>query len=243
MYADPKKYVSQVDDIWFKSKDGTKLNGWWLRSASKVSKGTIVFFHGNAQNISSHFLNLAWIANYDYNVFIFDYRGFGKSKGSPDQRGINKDALSALEEGFKLHSSITPKGKFIVYGQSLSGIISMRSIIDFKNKDKIDLVVQDSTFMSYKKIAYDKLKGNWLSFVFSPLAFVLVSDEYASDVALKKIKNPMLVIIGLDDKHVNPKFGKEIFNESRSKKKWLWKIEDWAHVDVFVTHGGGVGGL
>lgn len=235
-YADPEKYVSKLENIWFNSKDATELNGWWMPAAIKP-KGSIVFFHGNAQNISAHFLNLVWITQYGYNVFIFDYRGYGQSDGVPNQRGVHQDALAGLNEGWKLHQKVVPYGKFIVYGQSLGGIISLRAIPDFEQNNKIDLIVQDSTYLSYQKMGFDKLSDSWLTFLFSPLGYVIVSDEYASDKVLKDIKNPLLVIVGEKDRVVPAKFGKEIYKKSVSKKKWIWKIEDGDHIDVFASHG------
>jgi fermentation-respiration switch protein FrsA (DUF1100 family) len=235
-YANPEQFVLKVEDIWFKSSDGTELNGWWMPSTIVKPLGSIVFFHGNAQNISSHFINLAWITHVGYNVFIFDYRGYGLSDGVPSQQGVYDDAIAGLDQGYELHQKNIPNGKFIVYGQSLGGVISLRAIPDFKFQDKIDLIVQDSTFMNYKMIAFDKLTDHWLSFIFSPLAFVLVSNEYASDDVVKKIHQPVLVIVGKKDRHVNPKFGKKIYKEVSSKKKWIWKINDGDHIDVFAKH-------
>ncbi len=236
-YFPVKKYVTHVEDIWFNSKDGTKLNGWWMPSVTFAPKGTIVFFHGNAENISSHFLNLAWITHEGYNVFIFDYRGYGASEGKPNQTLIHEDALAALEIGYELYLKSSPEGKFIVYGQSLGGAISMRAINDYKFKDKISLIVQDCAYLSYQDIAFDKLKNHWLTFLISPLAFILVSDEYAADKTINNIRNPLLVIVGLKDQIVPAKFGKEIYKHSKSPLKWIWEIKDGVHSDVFAYHG------
>ncbi len=235
-YLDPRKFVDAVDNIWFQSQDGTRLNGWWMPSKKFAPRGTIVFFHGNAQNISTHFLNLAWITNEGYNVFIFDYRGYGASEGSPSQKEVNEDSLAALDKGWELHQKTSPKEKFIVYGQSLGGVISLRATSEWKKKNEIDLLVQDSTFMSYKDIAFDKLTDHWITFLISPLAFVLVSDAYASDKVIKKVKVPLLVISGTDDFVVPLKFSEEIYSASKSKKKIFWKIKDGIHGDVFAYH-------
>lgn len=235
-YVDPQRFVLKLDNIWFKSKDGTELNGWWMPSTIQKSKGSIVFFHGNAQNISAHFLNLAWITHAGYNLFIFDYRGYGQSDGYSSQRGIHQDALSALRKGWELHQKNNPQGQFIVYGQSLGGIISLRAIPDFEQNQKIDLIVQDSTYLSYKEIASRKLAEHWYSFVFAPLGFVVVSDEYASYKTFNQINNPLLVIVGHKDRVVPPKLGIELYNKSNSKKKWIWNINNGEHIDVFVNH-------
>ncbi len=198
------------------------------------SKGTIVFFHGNAENLSSHFLNLAWITHEGYNLFIFDYRGYGASEGSVNQKGIYEDSFAALEKGHDLHLKTSPQGKFIVYGQSLGGIVSLRALADWQYTNKVNLIVQDSTFTSYQDIAFDKLKGFWLTFLISPLAYVLVSDEFASDKIISKIKNPLLVISGEKDFVVPFKFSQELYKNSKSERKWFWEIKDGRHSDVFA---------
>jgi len=232
-YSDPKQFQIKYDDIDFKSTDGTQLHGWYLHRSDKKkkSKGLIIFFHGNAQNITAHYLNLAWITKKGYDVFAFDYRGYGLSKGMPNQQGTNKDALAALNYA---HARFKKDGheKFIVYGQSLGGVISLRALQDFKHREDIDLLVQDSTFMSYQKIAFDKLSHAGIFMILSPLAYGLVTDEFGSSRYAPKFKRPTLVIHGTDDFVIPFKFGEEIF-ETLETKKWFWKVEKGRHIDVF----------
>lgn len=230
-YLDPAQFKMKYQDITFTSKDGTELHGWFFPSTQKP-KGTIVQFHGNAQNISTHFLTLAWITREGYNVFIFDYRGYWKSKGTPNQKGVYEDALAALAKGRELNQK-NGNGQFIVYGQSLGGIISLRALADYPYVNEVDLIVQDSTFSSYQDIAFNRLAAHWFLVPFSPLAYLLVSDEYASDEVFDKIRRPVLVVLGQKDPIIPQKFGKKIFKGVGSDKKWLWKIPDGGHIDIF----------
>jgi fermentation-respiration switch protein FrsA (DUF1100 family) len=236
-YVNPTAFKLDYQDIYFDSMDGTKLHGWFFPAKGEVAKGTIVQFHGNAQNLSSHFFSLIWLVSEGYNLFTFDYRGYGKSEGTPNQKGIYLDALAALEKGDELNQE-WGKGKLIIYGQSLGGAISLRAIPDSKVEPRMDLVVMDSTFSSYKEIAFNKLASRWFLLPISPLAFVLVSDEYSSKKVFDRIKRPTLVIVGEQDAIVPPKFGKEIYKGVASKKKWLWKVPNGAHTDVY-HHGKG----
>lgn len=233
-FFSPEQFKLTYKDIYFESLDGTKLHSWFFPVTGKA-KGTIILFHGNAQNLSTHFMNLAWIIKQGYNLFIFDYRGYGKSEGEPDQKGIYEDALAALGKGRELNLT-HGGGLYIVYGQSLGGIISMRALADYKDISAVDLIVQDSTFSSYKKIAFDRMTSRWFLYPLSPLAYLTVSDEYASDKIIHCIKNPTLVIVGQKDPVIPQSFGKQIFKEIGSKKKWLWKLPEGVHIDVF--HGG-----
>jgi uncharacterized protein len=87
------KYAPQ--DIFFKSLDGVSLHGWHFRARNE--KGAVLICHGNAENISTHAKLDLWLVDAGYSVFIFDYRGFGRSEGTPDIRGVHRDAEAALE--------------------------------------------------------------------------------------------------------------------------------------------------
>ncbi len=231
-FVDPKQFKLKYENVFFKSKDGVQLHGWFFRSKTNKSKGTIIQFHGNAQNISTHFFSLIWLIDHGYNFFTFDYRGYGKSDGKPSQAGLYQDALAALEIGHELNE-LNGKGKFIVYGQSTGGAVALRALPDSKHYNDISLIVMDSAFASYKDIAFDKLKSVWFLWPISPLAFVLVSDEYAADEVFDKITKPTLVIVGMKDTVVPAKFGKEIYKGVKTKDKWLWKLPNGSHIDAY----------
>lgn len=229
-FTRPEQFKLGHEEVWFNSKDGTKLHGWYFPTTAKVSKGTIIQFHGNAENISTHFYSLIWVINEGYNLFTWDYRGYGKSEGLPSQEGIYHDSLAALAKGRELHSG---GGQLIIYGQSLGGVISIRALPDFEFAKDINLLVHDSSFISYQDVAFKVLKSRWFLWPLSPLAFVLVSDKYASDEVLKKIYWPTLVIVGEKDPIISSDFGKETYKNIPSSRKWLWELPDGRHIDVF----------
>lgn len=233
-YFDPAQQKLAFEDVWFSSKDGTKLHGWVFPAQGKV-KGTIVHFHGNAENISSHFLNLVWTTQQGYHYFIFDYRGYGKSPGSPGQASVNEDALAALAKADEIRST-RGGGQLIVYGQSLGSVISARAVSEF-DQSRISLLVQDSPFYSYKKIAFDRLTDVWFLIPFSPLGFVLVSDEYASWTVLEKLTVPTLVITGEADTITPPLYGRYIYKHVGAAKKWWWKTKA-KHINVYFIENG-----
>lgn len=237
LYNKPEQFKIDYENIFFPSLDETKLHGWYLYSndKKKAPKGTIIFFHGNAQNLSSHFLNLAWMTKKGYDVFIFDYRGYGLSDGSPNQKNVYKDALAGLYKGYEFFKKRKAE-RLIFYGQSLGGAILGRALVDFPHYKEGSLVVLDSTFMSYKKIAFDKAVNLWPTFLISPLAFVLFSDEYASTPSIPKIEIPTLVIHGVKDQVVPHKFGQGLYEALTVMEKEMWSIEDGLHTDVFFRH-------
>lgn len=231
-FVDPAQFKLKYEDVYFTSKDGTKLHGWFFPANTDKPKGTIVQFHGNAQNISTHFFSLIWMVEKGYNLFTFDYRGYAKSKGKPSQAGIYLDALAAFDKAWEFHEKSKAE-KFVIYGQSIGGAISLRAIPDWEKYQKVSLMVMDSAFSSYQDIAFDKLRNSWLLLPISPLAFILVSDEYEADEVFQKITRPTLVIVGQKDHIVPQKFGKKIYKKIASEKKDLWKLPEGSHIEAY----------
>ena len=93
---DPDIQSHAPEDVRFKSADGVSLYGWYFR-ARGPERGTILVCHGNVENMSTHVKLDLWLIDAGYNLFIFDYRGYGNSEGEPDVTGINRDAEAALE--------------------------------------------------------------------------------------------------------------------------------------------------
>lgn len=234
-YADPAQYQLKYEDVYFHSRDGVKLHGWFFPAQGKA-KGTVVHFHGNAQNLSSHFFSLVWLPAQGYNYFIFDYRGYGASEGSPTQATIHLDALSAIDKADELRKT-HGGGKLVVYGQSLGSVISARAVSDY-DQSKIALLVQDSPFYSYKMIAFDRLIDVWFLIPLAPLGFALVSDEYASWPVLQKIKVPTLIITGDKDEITPSRYGRTIFKHIGASQKWWWRSPDAAHINAFFVEDG-----
>jgi alpha-beta hydrolase superfamily lysophospholipase len=117
------------EDIWFKASDGVNLHGWFFNGGPKAT-GTVLVLHGNAENLSTHVNSVLWLVKEGFNLFIFDYRGYGKSEGSPGINGVHLDAEAALKT---LLTMPRAGGKqIIVLGQSIGGAASIRRI-SYKN--------------------------------------------------------------------------------------------------------------
>ena len=235
-FADPKDYGITYESFSFKTEDGIKLNAWILhQSLRKTSKGTVLFFHGNAENLTSHWRHLGWMTEQGYDVFIFDYRGYGDSDGKPTPAGLHKDALAALKEAYAWH--LLNRGReFIVYAQSLGGTVALDALPDFPNKNRISLIVADSTFASYTKVGADKLASSWITWPLIPLAYVLLDNSRAPENKIKFLSPvPLLVIHGTNDTIVPMKFGEDIFARA-NEPKTFWTIENGRHGDAFLSN-------
>ena len=231
-YFDPKKFNLIPKDIWFQTEDGEKIHAWLFESARKPALGTILFFHGNAENLSSHFIHLTWLPVEGYNFLIFDYPGYGLSSGKASQKGRVQAGRAAMDW---LHQ-YDPQ-PLIIYGQSLGGAIAQRVVLDKKDQVPIKGVILDSTFNSYQGIARKKLSLSWITWILQPLTYVLISDKWKASGLEKISPIPVLVIHGKDDHVVEPEMGERLF-EKLNEPKQIWRIDGGQHTDVFWSHQG-----
>lgn len=239
VYFTPDKLnYKNFEEVYFSSGKNEKLHGWYIK-AKQPAENLILHFHGNAQNITAHFFQVFWMHKYKTDSIVFDYRGFGKSTGKPDAAGTYDDALAALRFAYEKFQSGNYK-RFIVFAQSLGGIIASRAVVDFEEAHEIDLFLLDSTFNSYQNIAFDKLTDQWITILFSPLAYVLVSDKWASKPVLKKFKvKKTLVTHGTKDRIIPLKFGEQIFKELQENNlaSEMKVIPNGIHTDIFFRDG------
>ncbi|MBX3039790.1 MAG: alpha/beta hydrolase [Bdellovibrionaceae bacterium] len=230
-FFDPAKVGLLKEEVEFKIDSGETIHAWWFLSPQKKIKGTFVFFHGNAENLTSHFANLLWLPQAGYNYLIFDYPGYGRSTGRPNPQGNLKAGIAAVDWVAKNKDS----GPLIIYGQSLGGNVALRTVLEIKERQPIRAVIIDSSFPSYQKIAARKLSHFWLTWIFQPLAYVLMSDTYAPKEIDRISPIPLLVIHGQQDIQVEPEFGDEIYRQAKEPKE-LWKIQDGFHGSTFWRH-------
>jgi fermentation-respiration switch protein FrsA (DUF1100 family) len=216
----PGQVQLKYEDIQFSDESGNSLSGWWIPASTKEVKGTFIFFHGNAENMSTHFLSMKWLPEQGYNYFIFDYPGYGKStSGHAAIKWVHKNKDS---------------NPLIIYGNSLGGIVALRAAIDLKKDVPILAFIADDTFSSYRRVARVKLSRHWLTWLFQPLAYVVLSDKWAPDPKdLSPI--PLLVIHGDSDNTVETVNGKKLFAEAAEPKEF-WLKKDGVHGDTFWRH-------
>lgn len=228
-YDSPKRLGLHFESVSFKSKDGTRLTGWFIPASgymdSRKAKGTVIHYHGNAQNLSAHWRFAEWLPSYGYNLFVFDYRGYGLSEGTPDAKGVFEDSNSALDY-VRSRQDVNPE-KLVLFGQSLGGANAI-AVVGAGNSRGVKAVVIDSTFYSYSSIASDKLPlfGSFMDDTFSP-------DRYIENVS----PIPLLLIHGTADTVVSFKHSIKLFSKAKEPKK-LILIESGVHIEAFTPRFG-----
>ncbi|HMV79752.1 MAG TPA: alpha/beta hydrolase [Leptospiraceae bacterium] len=227
-YYTPEQMGFRKTETVFKAADGTDLYYWFIHSYSKEVKGNILQLHGNGQNMTAHFLTLAWLANNGYNLYTYDYRGYWKSGGKPDPEDIHNDTVAFIDRVNE--ECIKRKEKLILYGQSLGGAILMRAVPDLKKKENVSLVIIDGGFPSYRKTAR-QIGAKTLTYPIAYIASLFISDSYSPENYIEKISPiPMIIIHGDEDDTVPFENGKEIFRLAKDPKQF-WEIKGGGHVN------------
>ncbi|QSI33141.1 alpha/beta fold hydrolase [Variovorax sp. RKNM96] len=212
-YETPDALGLRYESVQFQSADGTRLTGWFIpavgRQNPKNAKGTVVHFHGNAQNMSTHWRFVAWLPKQDYNVFVFDYRGYGESEGKPEPKGVFEDSSAALNY-VRSRGDVDPQRLF-VFGQSLGGTNAIAAV-GSGNRAGVKAAAIESTFYSYASIANDKLSG----------AGLLVSDDYAASKYVAAISPiPLLLIHGTADGVIPHAHSQRLLTDARAPKRLI----------------------
>jgi fermentation-respiration switch protein FrsA (DUF1100 family) len=217
--ATPATWGCKFENIDFKSADGTPLHGWWIPKRGAETKGTVVFSHGNAGSIGHHLGFAVWLVEAGYNVVMYDYRGFGKSGGRVDRRGMVDDVKAAF--AYTATRRDLNAGRLISYGHSLGGAKSVAALGESPVKG-LRAVVIDGAFASYQAMA--RIIGG-------RLGESLVTDELApKDFVGKLSPVPLLVVHGAHDEVVPVSQGLELFKTARQPKT-LFEVEDGRHGD------------
>lgn len=221
----------KYEEVFFASRDGTRLAGWFVPAAgvadARQARGTVIHFHGNAQNISAHWSFVDWLPQRGFNVLVFDYRGYGKSEGKPGIKGVFEDSNAAIDY-VRSRQDIDPS-RLLVLGQSLGGTNAIAAV-GSGNRAGVRAVAIESTFFSYSSIANDKLFG----------AGLLIDDRYSAERFVGQISPvPFLLIHGTRDSIIPYDHAVRLFAKAGEPKR-LVSVEGGEHIEALVGKSGAV---
>ncbi len=214
-------------EVEFTAADETKLFGWYLPlqdQSGPTRPRTILYCHGNGENIAQGgaFTSKQFRNTLQANVFSFDYRGFGKSEGSPNEAGIQEDADAAMTWVCE-HDKIKPTDVIIV-GHSLGGGVACY----LAEKHGCKALILQRTFSSLPDAASLKY---WMF----PVRWVM-KNQMNSAEAIKNCDMPLFQSHGGADKLVPIDMGKKIFDQSPSTRKKFFEAPDMAHWQPLPDH-------
>lgn len=233
LFVRPETVGARWEEARFPSADGTALTGLWFPASQEPAQGVVVQFHGNGENMTSHFLSVWWLALEGWHVLAFDYRGYGASAGKKSLNGAVADGAAALAYA----RSRAPGLPIAVLGQSFGGAVALASL-ERDGGDGICALVLESTFSSFIGIARDKLALSRLTRpVRGLLAFALISDRYRpSRLAARRRPVPLAVLHSPGDPVVPYEQGRLLYNAAKEPKEW-WEVSGREHAAAFTIYG------
>lgn len=192
------------EDVYFKARDGTNINAWFFKNPQ--AKSTIIFAHGNAGNMGDRLPKIEFFYELGLNVFIFDYRGYGKSEGRPSEAGIYLDAQGAYDY-LQLRGDVDMKN-IILYGASLGGAVA----IDLATHRSAALLVVESSITNARQMAK-------IFYPFVP-SFCL-SLKFDSIDKVRALRTSKLFIHSPEDEIVPYGIGQKLFEAAGEPKEFL----------------------
>ena len=187
------------------TKDNVQLDGWFV--PSHKTRGVILFFHGNAGNISHRLDSLILFHQLGLSTLIFDYRGYGRSQGKPSEQGTYLDAEAAWEYLTK-DRNFQPE-KIILFGRSLGAAVASHLATIYSPGG----LILESCFTSVPDIASDV-------YPFLP-ARLLSQFEYNALENLENISCPVLIVHSPNDEIIPYKHGRALYEAAREPKHFL----------------------
>ena len=204
IYNTPEIISLPFEEAFLITEDGKNLHGWFITGDN--AEDTVLFLHGNGGNISHRLEKIALLRNLNLNVFIFDYRGYGKSTGSPSERGLYKDAEAAYEYLTKKRN--IRDESIILYGESLGGAVA----IDLASRKKIKALITEDAFSSVRDMA---------RVVYPFIPSFIVSNKFDSVSKIRNVPCAKLIIHSVDDEIVPFGLGERLYNEASQPKRFL----------------------
>jgi len=216
---DPRAYGVAAEDVSFATPDGVKLHGWLFRAGGRASP-LIVWFHGNGGNLTDRAPVAAELARRGVAVLVFDWRGYGKSEGSPSEGKLKIDALAA----YAFATTLAKPDDIVLYGESLGGPYAAY----VAKERKARCVVIENSFPSLAALGnalYRPLPLGW----FAPLA--LRTTAWLNDAGL-----PVLVLHGKRDQVIPFALGQKLFDGLRVPKQ-MFVCESGGHCEIPAVEG------
>lgn len=195
----------EFESVRFSTEDGLTLDGWFVPSPG--AQQVILFFHGNAGNISHRIESLRLFHELGFDCMIFDYRGYGRSDGKPSEHGTYRDAEAAWRY-LTVERNIPPQ-RIVLLGRSLGAAIATQ----LASRHTPAALVIESAFTSLTDLA---AKVYW----FVPVRLL---SRYHYPVAryLKSVASPVLVVHSRDDELIPFAHGRRLFEIANTPKQFL----------------------
>jgi len=230
LYDTPANYPVISSEHSIVASDGTVLRGWLIEPIEGDTAGTVVVFNGIVSNSSTRFRKWLWVLDAGYELFIFDYRSYGRSEGAFDIDGFIDDVDAGLQYVRER------RGKpMIACGQSMGGSLLIDALAR-KRYEGLKFAVIDSTFSSFTAISGAMMRKSVILFPFSWLPSLIVPTRINAIENVSSVGVPLLFVAGTADGVVDPDNSRVLY-EAAAEPKGLWIVEGAGHVNAFERVG------
>ena len=208
------------EDVWLVAEDGVRIHGWYLPVPQ--ARWVTIVSHGNGGNIS-HRLDRALLLQRHLrsSVFLYDYRGYGASEGSPDEAGTYRDARAAYR--WLVEQKHVRPDELVIFGESLGSAVALELALE----RPAAALVLEAPFTSVPDVARRT--------IFAPLA-PFVRTRYESLARIPRLRMPLLVMQGDNDEVIPPALGRKLFDAAPEPKRY-YAIPGAGHNDTYIVGG------
>ncbi len=228
------------EDIYLDTDDGLKLHGWKLHAERSESNelvngnkiaGTMLFFHGNGDNVSTQLPNTFWLAKEGYDLYVFDYREYGQSQGKAELDTAITDMELMISH---VVERLSEDEKLIVMGHSLGASMAIYTVAHSAHRDRIEALITIEAFSDYHDVAQDILSKSWLMWLFQwPLSFTIDNSYRPLDSIGLISPIPVFIMHSESDEMIDMYHADRLF-EAAKEPKYFGLIES-NHSNVLMT--------
>ncbi|XP_064652237.1 protein ABHD13-like [Lineus longissimus] len=230
----PVLFGMPYENIYHKTQDGVRINMQFIPRPEdqKPNAPTLVYFHGNAGNIGHRLTNVYVLYIYlGFNVLSVEYRGYGKSGGTPCEQGLYLDAAAAMD--YLLTRTDINLNKILVFGRSLGGAVATNLAAHPVYSHNICALILENTFTSLPDIGRTLFNFQ----VVNSLPDWCFKNQYPSMELVKQIKTPTLFISGQADALIPPPMMESLHAASNSIFKKIVRFEGGTHNETWRSAG------
>lgn len=211
--ATPGTYGIAYKDVTLRPSDGVQLSAWFV--PAERSKGTVIFCHGNARNMSSDLDAVRMFHGFHYNILIFDYRGYGKSTGHPDEEGTYRDAEAAWS--WVVNTEHESPGRIVISGRSLgsaiAGDLASKHAPPYGGAGAPGALILEAAFTSLAEAGQDL-------YPYFPVKF-LSRYKYATLSKCDRIHCPVLIVHSRQDELIPFRHAERLYAALKGKKEFI----------------------
>ena len=218
MVGAPADVALAFRDVWFRTEDQARLHGWFVPGRVPLA---MLWCHGNAGNVSHRLDQLREIhQRLGIGVFIFDYRGYGRSDGQPTEAGLYQDTRAARDA--LIRELGIPADRIVYYGQSLGAAVAL----DLALTHPPPALILESPFLSVRAMANRTLPGSGYLF----------KTSFDSLAKVGHLKSPLLILHGDADEIAPHEHGRRLF-QAAPEPKAFYTIPGAHHNDTYLVGG------